>query len=127
MASAKRILIADDDPDILDLLESFLKKKGYEITAVVNGKDALQQAENGGFDLVLLDVMMPYIDGYHVAYEISSRFGAQAPRMLIMTSRDVASEKGIALLSGAADVLQKPFTLDDLDRKMSEILGEEKI
>lgn len=118
MAVGKRILIADDDPDIADLLEAYYKKKGYEITVVTNGKDALQRIEAGKFDLVLMDVMMPYIDGYHVTYEVTSKLGAGAPKVIIMTSRDVASEKGIALLSGAHDVIQKPFTLDEMDKKV---------
>ena len=123
MESRKRILIADDDPDIIDLLESYLKRAGFDVTVKVNGKDALQTAETEKFDLVLLDVMMPYIDGYHVASEISSRLGTDAPKIIIMTSRDTASEKGIALLSGACEVVQKPFSLDELDAKLKAALG----
>ncbi len=123
MESGKRILIADDDPDLIDLLESYFSGGGYEVTAKVNGKDALQAAESEHFDLVLLDVMMPYIDGYHVASEISSRLGPSAPKIIIMTSRDTASEKGIAMLSGASDVVQKPFSLEELDSKVKAALG----
>ena len=122
MEDRKRVLIADDDPDISDLLEAYLKKAGYSVTVTGNGKDALQKAESEKFDLVLLDVMMPYIDGYHVASEISSRYGAESPRIIIMTSRDVTTEKGIALLSGACDVVQKPFTLVELDAKIKAAL-----
>jgi DNA-binding response OmpR family regulator len=123
MEGGKRILIADDDPDLIDLLESFFRGEGYEVTAKVNGKDALQAAESEKFDLVLLDVMMPYIDGYHVASEISSRLGSEAPKIIIMTSRDTASEKGIALLSGASEVIQKPFSLDDVNARVKAALG----
>jgi len=123
MAGGKRILIADDDPDIADLLESYYKGRGHEVSVVTNGKDALQRIESGRFDLVLMDVMMPYIDGYHVAYEVASKFGTDAPKIIIMTSRDVASEKGIAMLSGAQEVIQKPFTLDDMDKKVNALLG----
>jgi DNA-binding response OmpR family regulator len=123
MESGKRILIADDDPDIIDLLEAYFKRAGYDVTAKVNGKEALQAAEAEKFDLVLLDVMMPYIDGYHVASEISSRLGSDAPKIIIMTSRDVASERGIALLSGATDAVQKPFSLDELDAKVKAALA----
>lgn len=123
MESGKRILIADDDPDIIDLLESYFTRAGFIVTAKINGKDALQAAETGKYDLVLLDVMMPYIDGYHVASEISSRLGSDAPKIIIMTSRDVSSEKGIALLSGAIDVVQKPFTLDELEAKVRAALA----
>lgn len=123
MEDRKRILIADDDPDISDLLESYFRKAGYSVTVTVNGKDALQKAGAEKFDLVLLDVMMPYIDGYHVASEISSRYGADSPKIIIMTSRDVASEKGIAMLSGACDAVQKPFTLEELEAKIKAALG----
>ena len=123
MEGGKRILIADDDPDLIDLLESFFRGQGYEVTAKVNGKEALQAAESEKFDLVLLDVMMPYIDGYHVASEISSRLGSEAPKIIIMTSRDTASEKGIALLSGASEVIQKPFSLDDVNARVKAALG----
>ena len=123
MESGKRILIADDDPDIIDLLEAYFKRAGYNVTAKVNGKDALQAAEAEKFDLVLLDVMMPYIDGYHVASEISSRLGSDAPKIIIMTSRDVASERGIALLSGATDAVQKPFSLEELEAKVKAALA----
>ena len=122
MASGKRILIADDDPDIADLLETYFRKEGYEVTVAVNGKDALQQVENAKFDLVLLDVMMPYIDGYHVASEITSKFGVSAPKIMIITSRDVAGEKGLALLSGACYAVQKPFTLENLGAKVKALL-----
>ena len=73
-------------------------------------------------DLVLLDVMMPYIDGYHVASEICSKMGRNAPKIMIMTSRDTVREKGIALMSGAVSVLQKPFGMLDLHDKIKQIL-----
>lgn len=123
MESAKRILIADDDPDLIDLLESYFRGAGYDVTAKVNGKDALQAAESDRFDLVLLDVMMPYIDGYHVASEITARLGANSPKIIIMTSRDTASEKGIAMLSGASEVVQKPFSLEELEAKVKAVLA----
>ena len=123
MASGKKILIADDDPDIVDLLETYFTGKEYEVVIVTNGKDALKKAENDKFDIILLDVMMPYIDGYHVAYEISSKQESSAPKIVIMTSRDVSTEKGIALLSGAAEVVQKPFSLDELQSKIDSALG----
>ena len=123
MAGGKKILIADDDPDILDLLEAYFIKKEYDVTLVANGKEALKKAENEKFDIILLDVMMPYIDGYHVAYEISSKQESSAPKIVIMTSRDVSSEKGIALLSGAVEVVQKPFSLEELQSKIDSALG----
>ena len=124
MADRKRILVADDDPDLIDLLKLDLTRQGYEILAAANGKDALQIAMAEQLDLILLDVMMPYIDGYHVAYEITNKLGAKAPRIMIITSRDTSREKGIALMSGAIDVIQKPFEMNDLHAKISEVLAK---
>jgi DNA-binding response OmpR family regulator len=124
MADSKRILVADDDPDLLDLLKMDLGFQGYTISTAANGKDALQIAMNETFDLVLLDVMMPYIDGYHVAYELTNKLGSKAPRIMIMTSRDTVKEKGIALMSGAAEVLQKPFEMAKLHERIAAVLAK---
>jgi DNA-binding response OmpR family regulator len=122
MADRKRILVADDDADLLDLLKMDLAYQGYEVLAAANGKDALQIALNEKLDLILLDVMMPYIDGYHVAYEVTNKLGAKAPHILIMTSRDTAREKGIALMSGAQEVVQKPFEMGALHQRIADML-----
>lgn len=122
MADRKRILIADDDPDLLDLLKMDLGFQGYEILTATNGKEALQIATSQALDLCLLDVMMPYIDGYHVAYEVGAKLGTKAPKIIIMTSRDTQREKGVALMSGALTVVQKPFVMDQLHKTLSEIL-----
>jgi DNA-binding response OmpR family regulator len=124
MADKKRILVADDDPDLLDLLKMDLNFQGYAVTGAANGKDALQIAISEPFDLVLLDVMMPYIDGYHVAYELTNKLGTKAPRIVIMTSRDTVKEKGIALMSGALEVLQKPFEMAKLHERIASILSK---
>ena len=123
-AVKKRILIADDDPDLLDLLKMDLDFQGYAVSSAANGKDALQLAMVENYDLVLLDVMMPYIDGYHVAYELTNKLGAKAPRIVIMTSRDTVKEKGIALMSGAMEVLQKPFEMAALHARIQAVLAK---
>lgn len=123
-AEKKRILVADDDPDLLDLLKMDLGFQGYEVIAAPNGKDALQLATSEKLDLILLDVMMPYIDGYHVAYEVTNKLGAKAPCIVIMTSRDTSREKGIAIMSGATEVIQKPFEMAALHSKITELLSK---
>lgn len=116
------ILVADDDPDLLELLKMDLSFQGYEVVAATNGKEALDMATAQKVDLVLLDVMMPYIDGYHVAAELSAKMGRNVPKIMIMTSRDTVREKGIALMSGAVSVLQKPFEMKVLHDRIKEIL-----
>lgn len=125
MADRKRILIADDDPDLLELLKMDLSLQEYEIETATNGKDALELATKSSFDLVILDVMMPYIDGYHVASELTEKLGANAPRIMIMTSRDTQREQGVAMMSGATAVMQKPFGMVDLHNKIKEILEKD--
>jgi DNA-binding response OmpR family regulator len=122
----KRILVADDDPDLLELLKMDLSMQGYDVLAAADGKAALQIAMAEKLDLILLDVMMPYIDGYHVCYELTNKLGAKAPRIMLMTSRDTQREKGIAIMSGAEDVFQKPFEMAALHVKVSELLAKPK-
>ncbi|MCX5797819.1 MAG: response regulator [Elusimicrobia bacterium] len=122
MADRKRILVADDDPDLLDLLQWDLSHQGYDILTAANGRDTLHIALAEKLDLILLDVMMPYMDGYHVAYEITEKLGSAAPRIIIMTSRDTAKEKGIALMSGAHESIQKPFEMTKLHERVAAAL-----
>ena len=124
MADRKRILVVDDDLDLIELLKMDLAYQGYEVLTAANGKDALQLALGEPLDLILLDIMMPYIDGYHVAYELTNKLGAKAPRIMIMTSRDTVKEKGIALMSGAAEVLQKPFEMAKLHERITAVLAK---
>lgn len=124
MPDRKRVLIADDDPDLLDLLRTALSYQKYEIVSAIDGRQALQEAMAHPFDLIILDVMMPYIDGYHVAHEISDKLGSETPCILIMTSRDVQREKGVALMSGAEEIIQKPFGVAQFQAKVLELLSK---
>lgn len=124
MADRKRILIADDDPDLRELLKMDLDGQGYEVLTAADGKDALQLALAEKLDLILLDVMMPYIDGYHVAHEITEKLGEKAPYIIIITSRDLGRERGIALISGAHEVLQKPFEMAKMHERLAAILAK---
>jgi DNA-binding response OmpR family regulator len=123
MADKKRILVADDDPDFRSLVELVLGNEGYEILTAVDGREALRLATSEKFDLILLDVMMPYIDGYHIAYEVSTKMGSKAPPIVIMTSRDTNREKGIAMMSGAHAVMQKPIENAELCRRVAGFLS----
>lgn len=121
--AAKRILLADDDAEIRDIVEIFLSKRGFEVVCVETGRQAVAEAVNSRFDLILMDVMMPELDGYHAAADISERLGNARPKIVIMTSRNVDAEKGIAVLSGADATIQKPFKLADIKAKIDALLG----
>lgn len=122
MADRKRVLVADDDPDLRDLLILELQHKGFEVLVAEDGKQAIETLSREKADLVVMDIMMPNIDGYHAANEICSRLGADAPKIILMTSRDTEKEKGVALMSGANAFLQKPFTMEDLYKTIDSVL-----
>ncbi|OIO05526.1 MAG: hypothetical protein AUJ52_13570 [Elusimicrobia bacterium CG1_02_63_36] len=123
---AKKLLIVDDDPALLGLLNLDLPKQGYEVQSAASGDEALALAGKTRFDAVLLDVMMPGTDGYHVALELTKNQGVASSKIIIMTARDTTREKGIAMMSGATATLQKPFTIDQLHDKLDEVIGGPK-
>lgn len=123
MENRKRILIVEDDTDLLDILSIDLQSKGYEVLTAADGKQALQSIYSQKLDLVVLDVMIPYMDGYHMAYEVTTKMGEAAPKILLITGRNVSQEKGVILLSGVHDVLQKPFAIKDLHEKIKKMVG----
>ena len=122
-AQRKRILVADDDPEVLELVVMELNQLGYEVLTAANGRDALKAASETKLDLVLLDVMMPFIDGYHLASELTSRRVDNLPRVVIMTARSTEREKGVIVACGADGAIQKPFTMEDLQALLTRALG----
>jgi len=123
VSDKKTILVAEDDAEYLDLIDYALKADGYEVVACSDGQKALNWAMSSRPDLVLTDVRMPELDGYHFAQALGDKYGAECPKILIMTSRDVQREKGVAMLSGAAAIIQKPFKLSALKSKIAELLA----
>ena len=119
----KRILLADDDPDLRNLLREIFEDLGVEWTEVVDGEEALRVAQEKPFDLILLDVMLPFIDGYRVATELTAKLGERCPKILIITCRDLTREAPLAVMSGAVATLQKPFMAKDILEKVSDLLG----
>lgn len=123
MGDAKRILLAEDDEEYNMLIELALKSAGFSVTSVATGGKALAMMETERYDLLVTDVMMPEIDGYHLAQTVGERFGEAGPKILIMTSRNITKERGVAIMSGASDTLQKPFPVDALIAKVKQMLG----
>ena len=121
---AKRILIADDEPNIVASLEFLMKQKGYEVRVVDNGKDALDAIASFTPDLVLLDVMMPAVGGYEVAQQVRANPAWAGIRIVMLSAkgRDVEVSKGMAV--GADAYVTKPFATRDLVAKVTELLGE---
>ena len=107
--AARRVLVVDDDPDILDALSEILEVEGYDVQRARNGREALQRLEQGLPDLVLLDLMMPVMDGWEFARSLSP--GARPPIIVLSADRNVSAK---AKEIGALGWLAKPFELSEL-------------
>lgn len=107
-----KILLAEDEKRMNRALCEILRREGYEVTAVDNGNDALIELESGIYDLAVLDVMMPGLDGFSVARRARSG-GIRSP-ILMLTAKSELDDKVEGLDSGADDYLTKPFMTEEL-------------
>ena len=107
-----RILVVEDEDDIQKILENYLIDQGYAVTLAYDGVDGIAKFHNGEFDLVLLDVMMPKIDGITVLQEIRKK-GNLIP-VLLLTAKSEVDDKVVGLDAGANDYLTKPFNSREL-------------
>src|SRR5437588_7919833 len=121
-AKKTTILAADDDPQLLRLVTRNLQLEGYDVLAASDGQQALTQIEQEMPDLVLLDVMMPKMDGFTVCHRV--REFSTVP-IIIVTARGQDQDKVRGLDLGADDYLTKPFSVDELlarvDRKSTRL------
>jgi DNA-binding response OmpR family regulator len=119
----QRILIVDDEPNIAASLEFLLQRGGYEVRVARDGEDALAQAESFLPDLVLLDVMMPRLNGYDVCQRLRQGGNGAGVKIVLLTARgrEVDVEKGKAL--GADLYVTKPFSTRELVAQVRELLA----
>src|SRR5881398_224432 len=118
-AKKTTILAADDDPQLLRLITRNLQLEGYDVLAASDGQQALELIENNSPDLVLLDVMMPRMDGFTVCYRV--REFSSVP-IIIITARGQDQDKVRGLDLGADDYLTKPFSVDELLARVRAVL-----
>jgi two-component system response regulator MprA len=113
------ILVVDDDPKIRSVLGRGLRFEGYDVQIAASGQEALQLARETTFDLVVLDVMLPGMDGLEICRQL--RRGMSAP-ILMLTARDAAPDRIASLDSGADDYLTKPFDFEELLARVRALL-----
>jgi DNA-binding response OmpR family regulator len=118
---ASKVLIVDDEPNIVLSLEFLMKQQGYETRVARDGEEALAEVERFRPDLVLLDVMLPRRDGFEVCQRLRAD-GWSDLRILMLTAkgRDVEIEKGLAL--GADGYVTKPFSTAELVARVADML-----
>ncbi len=124
-ACGKRILVVEDDPDICHLLEIHLRDNAYRVDVVGNGIDGLNRASNHAYQLIVLDLMLPGIDGL----ELCRRLRGQAIMIpiLMLTAKSSELDRVLGLELGADDYLTKPFSILELQARVKAILRRSEL
>ncbi len=117
---AAKILVAEDDKAVRDSLDRALRLEGYEVTLASDGAKALDAVKTAPIDVIVLDIMMPYVDGLTVCRELRRR-GTDTP-ILMLTARTEVSDRVAGLDAGADDYLPKPFALEEMLARVRALL-----
>ena len=120
----KKILIVDDEDDILHFLELVLREKGYEVATASGGHEALTKAQVDRPDLVLLDIMMPQMDGWEVLKLLRVDETTSQIPVAMLSARTEAKDRVQGLQEGAIDYICKPFSLQELLGKIETIFTQ---
>lgn len=121
-----RILVADDEAPVLDLVRELLTQKGYQIIPAVDGEEALEKIRTELPDLVILDIVMPKQDGFSVCKTVRSTVETMFIPIIMLTAQDSIEEKLKGLQSGADDYITKPFNSEELIARIEVILKRVK-
>ncbi|WP_130859946.1 response regulator transcription factor [Gracilibacillus phocaeensis] len=114
-----RILVADDEKEIRDLLKKYLERELYQVDVVANGEEVLQACHQHSYNLLLLDLMMPKLDGIEVCRRI--RATSNVP-ILMLTAKDQEVDKVLGLGIGADDYLTKPFSINEVIARVKALI-----
>src|SRR5215469_4397795 len=114
-----RILVVEDEPDLLRNIAQALREEGYAVDTATNGEDGLFNAESADYDAIVLDVMMPKMDGWEVLSRL--RKTKKTP-VLMLTARDQSRDRVRGLDGGADDYVVKPFDLEELFARLRALI-----
>jgi DNA-binding response OmpR family regulator len=124
MANKQKILIVDDDENIAELISLYMTKECFETKIVYDGESALKEADSFAPDLILLDLMLPGIDGYQVCREVRQK--SQVP-IIMLSAKGEVFDKVLGLELGADDYLEKPFDTKELVARVKAVLRRYKV
>ena len=119
---AKKILIIEDEKDIRELLEHYLKKEGYEVQSSKDGRNGREKASKEKFDLVLLDLMLPQVDGLEICRRLRSQPSTAALPIIMLTAKTEEMDRIIGLELGADDYITKPFSPREVQARIKALL-----
>jgi two-component system OmpR family response regulator len=123
MESMARVLVVDDEPHIGELVGVALRYSGFEVTTVLSGRAALTEVRRARPDLVVLDVMLPDLDGFEVAKRIrETDGGADRVPVIFLTARDTTADKVNGLSLGGDDYVTKPFSVEELVARVQAVM-----
>jgi len=114
-----RVLVVEDEPDLLDSLVQAVREDGYAVDGAADGEEGLYKAENSDYDAVILDIMLPQIDGWEVLRRL--RKSKKTP-VLMLTARDAIRDRVRGLYTGADDYVVKPFDLEELLARLRALI-----
>ena len=115
-----RVLIIEDNPAIVDNMTDFLESKGYILDFAMDGIGGLRLALTRDYDVIVLDIMLPGMDGITLCKKLRMESGSQVP-VIMLTARDTLADKLLGFDSGADDYLVKPFALKELDARIKAL------
>jgi len=115
-----RLLVVDDEPTIVELLSASLRFAGFEVTTATSGREAVRLAERDRPDLIVLDVMLPDMDGFSVVRRLRS--GSRPLPVVFLTARDGQEDKITGLTIGGDDYVTKPFSLEEVIARIRAVL-----
>ncbi|GAA4498380.1 hypothetical protein GCM10023172_15220 [Hymenobacter ginsengisoli] len=121
--STPAILLVDDEPNIVMSLEFLMRKNGYQVGIARNGTEALAAISQTPYDLVLLDVMMPDVDGYQVCRRLRQRPDRTATKVIFLSAKSQPADVQKGYDAGADLYIPKPFSTRQLMQKVRELLG----
>jgi len=125
--SKEKILIVEDEEDIVEMIKYNLEKEGYKVTAVMNGKDAVVFAKKERPNLVILDLMLPDIDGFEICRQLKNNEITNKIPIIMLTAKSQESDKVTGLELGADDYMTKPFSPRELVARMKVVLRRREV
>ena len=118
----EKILIVEDEPDIVTMLEYNLKKEGFRVTSASDGQEALRRAEREHPDIIILDLMLPEIDGLEVCKTLKQSSNTADIPIIMLTAKAQETDKIVGLELGADDYITKPFSIRELTARVKAVL-----
>lgn len=127
MSGSVHVLICDDDPLLVELVAYRLGMDGHRVSTCSDGLDALSMLRAGAVDVVILDAMMPGLDGFQVLTEIRRGSSVDAVPVIMLSARSAEADVVSALRMGADDYIVKPFIPDELSVRLARLVRQRKL